>query len=940
MSKELRICPGVGARKCGAFLARLDRDPHPTCTRCRGKICTRDMTCDFCAVWSAEQWELFAKKRSYKERKHRPSGSAPSAQQTSPRAETSSGVSRPGTSSSSSSRPLGGQGKQEGSQGAPGVVSGGAPSPPARPRSSDRGGSASRHLSGVSGLAPSSPSPSGGGGAGVARSRQTSISCVSESVDSPQFSPHVPRRENLRESSASCSRALSSCDSRSSGREPRKDKRARSRESSSRGRRHRSRSRSSSRSRSRGRERGRRSSSASRSSLGRSRRERSRSSDRYRSRRGSSRSRRDRSRSSDRYRSCRDRSRRERSRSFDRYRSCSERARSPARRGERRDRSRSHASPNRSRSSERLPASSGRLRDEEAGRLARRGAQEGAEAVASQPPVAPGVAVDVTPVAGGASMTALPSAMRELARFFMNLSGSSTLGATGDSAGVTSSAAASGGLACPSSTAAGEATICAAAATPAGAGVLPDAPAAVPGVSGEQQHRVRSRSRGRRSRSSGRAKKRSRRRSPSPERSSRRREKRYCSSSDSSEDDRADASPPRDRRAHGGARAGGSTWDYDRPRSYARVNPDQSGARRRSPGPSGVADDDRSSTFESVDFARDDSFRAVLGLIREFHNMAEPATVPGARCKTSLASAYGLAADSSPAFTLPLSPLLSTLLLDINSDLSKFMEDQTVHGFLPVPGRRQWRYYGTSTSSFPGPYSVPPGMTSITMEKASEVRKRSVSLSAPQVSSMETMLSGMCEVASWLDWWLSTCGGYRDLLPIEARADFERLMMSGSRALEFLASQGFTTLGNLVLSRRDALLADVRSTVPAEEVARLRYSPLPKSAAIFPHALLDSALLKMRAAASDALVQRTLHPPRIPRKPAASGQASGSSTARSGQASTSGAAQTPKQSASSSSSGQSGQGKKKGKGKAPFSSSSRGSGRSGGKGKGAGKKSA
>ena len=111
MSKELRICPGVGARKCGAFLARLDRDPHPTCTRCRGKVCTRDMTCDFCAVWSAEQWELFAKKRSYKERKHRPSGSAPSAQQTSPRTETSSGVSRPGTSSSSSSRPLGGQGR-------------------------------------------------------------------------------------------------------------------------------------------------------------------------------------------------------------------------------------------------------------------------------------------------------------------------------------------------------------------------------------------------------------------------------------------------------------------------------------------------------------------------------------------------------------------------------------------------------------------------------------------------------------------------------------------------------------------------------------------------------------------------------------------------------------------------------------------------------------
>ena len=690
MSKELRICPGVGARKCGAFLARLDRDPHPTCTRCRGRICTRDMTCDFCAVWSAEQWALFAKKRSYKERKHRPSGSAPPAQQTSPRAETSSGVSRPGTSSASSSRPLGGQGKPEGSRGAPGVVSGGAPSPPARPRSSERGGSASGHLSGVGGLASSSPSPSGGGGVEVARSRQTSHSRVAESVDSPSFSPHVPRRENVRESSGSCSRAVSSRDSRSLVREPRKDKRARSREGSSHGRRRLSRSRSSSRSRSRGRERARRSSSASRSSRGRSRRERSRSSDRYRSRRGSSRSRRDRSRSSDRYRSRRDRSRRERSRSFDRSRSRRERARSPASRvGGDASPSRSH---DRSRSGGRLPTPSARWREDESGRLVRRGIQEGVEAVASQPPVVPGVSADVTSVAGGASMTALPSAMKELARFFLNLSGSSSLGASGDSAGVTASGAVLGDLAGPSSSASGAATICGTAVPPAGAGVLPDASGALPSVSGEHRRRVRSRSRGRRSRSSsdrtdGRAKKRSRRGSPSLERSSRRREKCYRSSSESSEDERAAASSPRARRAHGGARAGGSTWDYGRPRSYARVDPDQSGTRRRSPGPSGVAEDDRSTTFESVDFAWDDSFRAVLGLIREFRDMAEPATVPGAHCKTSLASAYGLAADSYPAFSLPLSPLLSTLLMDINSDLSKFMEDQTVHGFLPVPGR-------------------------------------------------------------------------------------------------------------------------------------------------------------------------------------------------------------------------------------------------------------
>ena len=134
--------------------------------------------------------------------------------------------------------------------------------------------------------------------------------------------------------------------------------------------------------------------------------------------------------------------------------------------------------------------------------------------------------------------------------------------------------------------------------------------------------------------------------------------------------------------------------------------------------------------------------------------MEEPAGVPSARCKTSLASIYGLMTEISPAFFLPASPLVRSLLDDTNLALAKFLDDQTVHGFLPVPGRRHRRYYRTSSSSFPEPYSVPPGVTSIALEKGSEVKKRSVSLSASQVSSMETMLSGVCEVSSWLDWWL------------------------------------------------------------------------------------------------------------------------------------------------------------------------------------------
>ena len=71
---------------------------------------------------------------------------------------------------------------------------------------------------------------------------------------------------------------------------------------------------------------------------------------------------------------------------------------------------------------------------------------------------------------------------------------------------------------------------------------------------------------------------------------------------------------------------------------------------------------------------------------------------------------------------------------------------------------------------------------------------------------------------------------------------------------------------------------DARSKVPAEEVARLRYAELPSSSGIFPSTLLDSALTKMRPTSNDALVQRTLHPPKIPRKSSFGPSKAGSSS--------------------------------------------------------------
>ena len=84
----------------------------------------------------------------------------------------------------------------------------------------------------------------------------------------------------------------------------------------------------------------------------------------------------------------------------------------------------------------------------------------------------PGAAAGVPPVLVRRPLPLSRLFLQELAKFFMSLSGSSSLGAPGVLTGVTASAAASGRIACPASTAAGAATFCAATVTPAGAGVF------------------------------------------------------------------------------------------------------------------------------------------------------------------------------------------------------------------------------------------------------------------------------------------------------------------------------------------------------------------------------------------------------------------------------------------------------------------------------------
>ena len=100
----------------------------------------------------------------------------------------------------------------------------------------------------------------------------------------------------------------------------------------------------------------------------------------------------------------------------------------------------------------------------------------------SQAPVVSEASATVAPPVAGGTVTALPSAVQDLARFFLSLTGSSSQGAVGSIAGVTVPAF---GASAPGG--GGAAASCAATTTSSVAARPPTDSTAVPGSSGRQQ---------------------------------------------------------------------------------------------------------------------------------------------------------------------------------------------------------------------------------------------------------------------------------------------------------------------------------------------------------------------------------------------------------------------------------------------------------------------
>ena len=346
-------------------------------------------------------------------------------------------------------------------------------------------------------------------------------------------------------------------------------------------------------------------------------------------------------------------------------------------------------------------------------------------------------------------------------------------------------------------------------------------------------------------------------------------------------------------------------------------------------------EEERTGSTEPPVLEKDAPFRQVLKSIRDYHGFPTPPETTHHPDRSAMARHLGLPLDHAPGLHLPASQLTKALIDDVNAHMRKFGEDQTQGAFLSIPGRRSRQFYRTSEPLFPATYQIPPGVAPLVQESSTDVKRRPTTYSPSLSSSQEVLLSSACETASWIDLALPACSNFGSHLPADSKPEFERTMLSVGRAVEFLASQVVTALGNHVLAKRDSLLCDPQSTVPVEALSRLRHASLPSSsAAIFPTPLLDDALSKSRASANDALVKKSLHPPRIPKK-VSSGQGRphprASSVDRGGESPVTPRSQGSSQHQRSSNSGHRGKKSRRGgQGKGNRSNNNRGSGRKGG----------
>ena len=263
---------------------------------------------------------------------------------------------------------------------------------------------------------------------------------------------------------------------------------------------------------------------------------------------------------------------------------------------------------------------------------------------------------------------------------------------------------------------------------------------------------------------------------------------------------------------------------------------------------------------EEVEMER--QFEAVLGLIRESNRLGEAATIPSRRRFSSLELSLVRASAGRPSVELPWSPLAENILGETNSQvcgLEGSLSSSRSSRLLPPPLQRQRRFYRPESSAA-SPLQLPSSVAQLTEGCSVEsLKKEGLSFSSAEGLNMESVAMSAIHASSWLDLWSNTL---KDFGPGGSsagdRPKFERLLVSGGRALSFLTSQITNLWANLVLRRRDTVRRSFSKQVSAESSLGLRNSSLLASPSLFSESDIQTALERKRSASQDALIQRAV----------------------------------------------------------------------------------
>ena len=275
-------------------------------------------------------------------------------------------------------------------------------------------------------------------------------------------------------------------------------------------------------------------------------------------------------------------------------------------------------------------------------------------------------------------------------------------------------------------------------------------------------------------------------------------------------------------------------------------------------------------------------FEDVVRFIRDAHDMGEMKEV---RAKPLPSSAFARKSakevPTSLDFSLPLSPLLVGIREETNATLAE-MAESCSYSTIPAPRSSDRKYYRPERAGFDAPLQARSNVTSLTATKKVEMNKTQVSVSHSLLSSFEVASSSMAEGASWMDWWVASVSDFKAKLPVEDRAFFQRLLESGSKGIEMFARMSVFLYSNFMLLHRDAVVSQMPSTVPQDQLALLRNAVLPLSDSLFPSDLVATVVEKRRLALHDTALQRALHPSKIPRVPSRGRESVGSQPGTSG----------------------------------------------------------